>query len=68
MLAGFKVRVWEADEEFGELVAGEVVWEEFHGVGADGGYVLVGGEGCCGAWRWGCGCGCGWGLRLGGGC
>lgn len=44
MFAGFEVRVWEADEDFAELVVGEVVWEKFHGVGADGGYVLV--------WAW----------------
>ena len=36
------MRVWEAEEEMGELVAGEEVGEEFHGVGAEDGDVLVG--------------------------
>lgn len=57
MLARFEVRVWEADKDFGELVAGEEVGEEFHGVAAEGGDVFEGageeggGEavfGCCG--------------------
>lgn len=41
MFAGFEVWVGEADEDGGELVVGEVVGEEFHGVGAQGGDVLV---------------------------
>ena len=48
MLAGFKVGVGEAEEEVGELGAGEEVGEEFHGVGAVGGDVLVEG-----GWGWG---------------
>ena len=43
MLAGLEVRVREAEEEMGERGAGEEVGEEFHGVGAEGGDVLVGG-------------------------
>lgn len=34
MLAGFKVRVGEAEEDFGELGFVEEVREEFHCVGA----------------------------------
>lgn len=55
MLALFEVWVREAEEDGGELGAGEDVGEEFHGVGAEGGDVVVGW-----GWRWG------WGL-LGGG-
>ncbi len=43
MLAGFEVGVWEAEEEGGELGLVEEVGEEFHGVGAEDGDVLVGG-------------------------
>ena len=51
VLAHFKVRVWEADEDFGELVLGEEVGEEFHGVAADCGdvFVVAGDEGVGGA-------------------
>lgn len=35
MLAHLEVRVWKADEDLGELVTGEEVGEEFHGVTAD---------------------------------
>lgn len=42
MLALLEVGVWEAQEDFGELGFGEEVGEEFHCVGADAGYVLVG--------------------------
>lgn len=41
VLARLEVRVWEADEDLGELVFGEEVGEEFHGVCAEGGDVLV---------------------------
>lgn len=51
VLAHFKVRVWEADENFGELVLAEEVGEEFHGVAADCGnvFVVAGDEGVGGA-------------------
>ena len=51
MLARFEVRVWEADKDFGELVAGEEVGEEFHGVAPDCGdvFVVSGDEGVGGA-------------------
>lgn len=49
MLAGLEVRVRETEEEPCELCADEEVGQEFHGVGAEGGDVLVfgwvGGEG-----------------------
>lgn len=35
MLAHLEVRVWKADEDLGELVTGEEVGEEFHGVAAE---------------------------------
>lgn len=41
MFAGFEVRVGEAEEDFGELGFVEEVGEEFHGVAAEGGDVLV---------------------------
>lgn len=50
MFACFEMRVWEAEEEEAEGSAGEEVGEEFHGVGAEGGDVVVGwGLG----WWWG---------------
>lgn len=42
MFALFEVRVGEAEEDTAEGVVWEVVWEEFHGVCAEGGDVLVG--------------------------
>ncbi|KAF1734085.1 hypothetical protein CRV24_005620 [Beauveria bassiana] len=42
VLAGFKVRVREADEDFAELGFAEKVGQKLHGVGADAGGVLVG--------------------------
>lgn len=42
MLTLLEVRVWETEEDGAELVVGEEVREEFHGVGAEAGYVLVG--------------------------
>ena len=52
VLAGFEVRVREAEEDFLQLVFVEEVGEEFHRVGPDAGYVLVvcswgDGEGVC---------------------
>ncbi len=41
VFAGFEMRVREAEEDGGELGEGEVVGEEFHGVGAEGGNVLI---------------------------
>lgn len=41
MFAGFEMRVGEAEEEQAEGGAGEEVGEEFHGVGAEGGDVVV---------------------------
>jgi len=55
VFAGFEVGVWEAEEEGGELGLVEEVGEEFHGVGAEDGDVLVGG------WWGGGGCGVGCG-------
>lgn len=49
MFAGFEVRVGEAEEEEAEGGAGEEVREEFHGVGAEGGDVVVEGWGVLGA-------------------
>ena len=51
MLAHFKVRVREADEDLGELVLGEEVGEEFHRVAAECGdvFVVAGDEGVGGA-------------------
>ena len=51
MLARLEVRVREAEEEVRELPAGEVVGEELHRVGAEGGDVLVGAGAGAGAWR-----------------
>lgn len=49
MLAHLEVRVWEADEDLGELMTGEEVGEEFHGVAAKRGDILVvAGDKCCG--------------------
>ena len=42
MLPLLEVRIREAEENGGELGVVEVVGEEFHGVGAEGGDVLVG--------------------------
>lgn len=42
VFAGLEVRIGEAEEDFLELRFGEEVGEEFHGVGADAGDVLVG--------------------------
>lgn len=42
VLAGLEVRVWEAEEEVGQLVTVEEVGEVLHGVGAQGGDVVVG--------------------------
>lgn len=50
VFAGFEVRVGEAEEDFGELGLREEVGEEFHGVAAQGGYVLVVRGG--GRWWW----------------
>lgn len=61
MFPRFEVRIWEAEEEPRELPPGEEVREEFHGVGADAGGVLVG------VWTGVWGRGCGWGWRCGGG-
>lgn len=60
MLALLEVRVGETQEDLGELGVVEVVWEEFHGVCAQGGDVLVG------AWRRGgaAACGCVWIMIL----
>lgn len=52
VLARFEVRVWEADEDLGELVSGEEVGEEFHRVAAYCGDVFV--------------AACHWGERFGG--
>ena len=41
VLAGFEMWVREAEEEVRELPSGEVIREELHGVGAEGGDVLV---------------------------
>ena len=45
VFSGFKVRVGEAEEDFGELGFVEEVGEEFHGVGAEDGDVLMGASG-----------------------
>ena len=42
MFPRFEVWVREAEEDVFELVAGEEVGEEFHGIGAEGGDVLIG--------------------------
>lgn len=42
VFALFEVRVGEAEEDAAQGGVGEVVWEEFHGVCAEGGDVLVG--------------------------
>lgn len=41
MFPRFEVRVGEAEEKPGERAAGEEIGEEFHGVGAEAGDVLV---------------------------
>lgn len=54
MFLSFEVRIWETDEDLGELCTPEEVDEEFHCVGSDGGNVLVAsrdGGGGCGGWR-----------------
>lgn len=75
MFAGFEVRVWEADEDLGELMAGEEVREKFHGVAAEGRDVFEGageesgGEAafcCCGLVFVVGGCSCGWLLLVDG--
>lgn len=54
MLARFEVRVGEAEENFGEGGLGEEVGEEFHGVGAESGDVVVdAGDGMDGLFGWG---------------
>lgn len=55
MFALLEVGVGEAEEDGAELVVVEVVGEEFHGVCAEGGDVLVG------SWRGGVGGGWGGG-------
>ena len=45
MFARFEMRVWEAEENLGKLGLVEEVREEFHGVGAQAGDVLVEGAG-----------------------
>ena len=42
MLPLLEVRIWEAEEDRAKLVLMEEVGKEFHGVGAEAGYVLVG--------------------------
>ena len=42
VFAGFKVGVGEAEEDIGKLVAGEEIGQEFHGVGAEDGDVVIG--------------------------
>lgn len=48
MFSLLEMRVRKADEDLGKLVASKEVGEEFHGVGADGGNVLVGSWNDCG--------------------
>ena len=38
---GFEVRIWEAEKDGRELGTGEVIGEELHGIGAEGGDVLI---------------------------
>lgn len=69
VLAHFKVRVREADEDLGELVLGEEVGEEFHRVAAECGdvFVVAGDEGVGGAFFFFClggGSGGGGGIGL----
>jgi hypothetical protein len=41
VLTLLEMRVWEAEEDFGELRFGEEVGQEFHRVGTQAGYILV---------------------------